>query len=145
MYSPNLPEILRCPHEQQLPLAFEEHLWEEKKDDDREGHYHGCATPQYHATQHTYNLCHLCQQRGHWMQECKEPHQGCKGPHCLLKKSHAGFNKQNCRFPQHQIGQQGMNKWERDEEVELLQKHQAAENLEQNMNIDEDQSIPISN
>jgi len=38
-----------------------------------------------------------------------------------------------------------MNKWEHDKEVELLQKHQAAENLEQNMNIDEDQSIPISN
>jgi len=31
-----------------------------------------------------------------------------------------------------------MNKQERDKKVELLQKHWATENLEQNMNIDKD-------
>lgn len=135
MYWPDMPEIPEGSDKIQLPVEFEEHL---RQEDEKEFRRKGCATPEYRATQRVYNLCRLCQKRGHWMRECEEPHTSCRGPHCLLKKGHAGFDKQLCRFPRRQVGQRGLNKRKRDdsEEIEIPQKRRAGEDPELDMIID---------
>jgi len=57
--------------------------------------------------QRAYNIYWLCEQTGHWIKECKEPHISCWAPYCNLWWDHLNFYMQECPFLRQPIGKWG--------------------------------------
>src|SRR5216683_3996784 len=140
LYWPGLLGIPEHPNRHYLPLLLSTYTVTNQNTNTGEAgsgakrpQCRGCTSSEYRATQRVYNVCRLCQKRGHWLRECKEPHSACKGPYCQLRKGHPSFDKQDCRFPKRQMGQRGLGKCKCEEDSDAPQQDFIKDNEEIDM------------